>query len=199
MREQAAGRKTWLSLWQDYSDVLPETYCFLRDKVKSVAVLLTHSQPPMLLYTYGQGAKLFLYKGLPPISAVPEHASTSFWQCLPAKLRQFYTQTHNGWVQYASDAIGPLPLEQVYALSDPDFDVSAEIENQLPFKVEDVYAIFSNGGGDYLAIDCDKAQYSYANGVIWWHEKPLESERNLDFWTYMDGWISGQVEDMDNA
>lgn len=199
LQEQAAGKKTWLSLWQDYNNVLPETFAFLRDKVKGVAVLITQSQPPMLLYVYSKGVNNYLYKGFPPVIEAPNQDSIPFWQCMPDMLKHFYTHVHNGWVQYASDAIGPLPLQGVFPLTDPDFDVSADVEAQLPFDLNRVFAVFSNGGGDYLAIDCDKVPDSNTYGIIWWHEKPLEAEVNLDFWAYLDGWISGQVEDMDKA
>ncbi|KPB72138.1 hypothetical protein ALQ34_103205 [Pseudomonas syringae pv. maculicola] len=54
-------------------------------------------------------------------------------------------------------------------------------------------ALFSNGGGDYLAIDVSNSASD--KGLIWWHEQPLEPESGLDFFEVMDTWISIFLED----
>ncbi|OQR36496.1 hypothetical protein BWR59_02125 [Pseudomonas sp. Bc-h] len=53
--------------------------------------------------------------------------------------------------------------------------------------------LLSNGGGDYLAVDLNSLDDK--NGVIWWHEEPLQPEVGVGVFEVMDTWMSIFLED----
>jgi hypothetical protein len=132
--------------------------------------------------------------GLPiPIADVPERLRP-IWSRIPAKFRDFYTQLHDGWTFLPANSMGPLPLEDWAFLSDDKFDIDDDTARRLPIDISRTVAVFHNGAGDYLCLNC--AGNFEATGVIWWHEDP-ENPEPVDFWGVLDAWVGIFLEEAD--
>lgn len=200
LRQQDAGTQSWLAPWQAYQKLLPGVYEFLHQKVRGICVLLEDQKPPSLLYVYSRGENDYFYRGYPALDRASLEDRRDVWRKLPPHLQNFYSQLHNGWVFLVDDSLGPLPVQDIKFLSDYEWDAEPEDLEKLPFQLDQVIMVFSNGGGDYLALDLShgaEAAEDYA--LSWWHEEPLEPHLNFNFWELMDAWICGQVEDIDLA
>lgn len=200
LRRQSAGDKSWMEMWKPYRPLLPEVYDFLQHKVRGVCLLLKEPQPPSLLYVYSRGKNLYFFRGWPPLGDQVPEGKEDIWSCLLPGLQQFYRELHDGWTQLGSDAMGPLPVEDIEYLSDQDCELTPEEEARLPFRLSDVLTVFGNGGGDLLGLDLTHGvSASESHALAWWHEEPLAPMLNKNFWGLMGAWIGGQVEDVDLA
>ncbi|MEF8765144.1 hypothetical protein [Stenotrophomonas sp. A3_2] len=47
--------------------------------------------------------------------------------------------------------------------------------------------VFSNGSGDYVAVNADS--HDDSDGLIWWHEHPATPEFAIDVFRVMDAWM----------
>ena len=92
---------------------------------------------------------------------------------------------------------GRCRCHKIGRLSDPDWDIGRDVEARLPFRLNDALAVFANGAGDYLCADA--GQPGHDKAILWWHEEPDKPDVGEDFWAVMDGWVAGQVEDVDAA
>lgn len=198
LRSQEASRKTWAGPWEPFRERLPGVLDFLEHKVHGVCVLLKANQPPSLLYVYGRVEDLYFYRGGSALGDVVPDDPRSIWARLPLKLREFYSTLHNGWTELSSDSMGPLPLQDIEFLAGYDWsDDWPEEVNTLPFRLENVAAVFGNGGGDSLCLDLSLSQEVIeAHALCWWHEDVLEPDLDINFWDLLDGWICGQLEDV---
>ncbi|TDF81474.1 hypothetical protein E1573_16950 [Pseudomonas sp. H9] len=57
---------------------------------------------------------------------------------------------------------------------------------------ENWIAVFSNGAGDYVAVD---AKVEESGGLIWWHEEPKAPEFGVDIFEVMNAWMAIFLED----
>ena len=196
LRQQEEGVNGWANLWQPYKDLLPGVCDFLQHQVRGVCLLQEAQGPPSLLYVYSRGEKDYFYQGRPALGSPPPENRDAIWKHLPPRLQQFYVSLHDGWTELSSNALGPLPLAEIELLSDQDWELEPGDEDRLPFRLDQVLTVFGNGGGDLIGLDFGSGTpEEYA--LVWWHEEPMEPDTGQNFWALLDGWISGQMEDMD--
>lgn len=196
LRQQEQGVKSWAQLWQPYQTLLPGVYDFLQHQVRGVCLLREEQSPPSLLYLYSHGDADYFYRGYPALGSQQPGENHAAWKHLPPRLQEFYATLHNGWTELSSDATGPLPLADIELLSDQDWELEPGDEDRLPFRLDQVLTVFRNGGGDLLGLDFGSGA-AEDHALAWWHEEPLKPDVDLNFWALMDGWISGQMEDVD--
>jgi hypothetical protein len=147
-----------------------------------------------LLYLYADGGgDLNFSRGGAPVTDVPARLRP-IWDRIPARLRGFYTQLHDGWTFQPANSMGPLPIKDWAFLSDDKFDIADDTAHRLPIDTEKIVAVFHNGAGDYLCLNC--AGNGEASGVIWWHEDP-ENPEPVDFWGVLDAWVGIFLEEAD--
>lgn len=195
LRQQEQGIKSWAALWQPYQNLLPGVYDFLQHQVRGVCLLREEQSPPSLLYVFSEGDANYFYRGYPALGSQQPEDSHNVWKHLPPRLQEFYATLHNGWTYLSSDAMGPLPLADIELLSDQDWDLEPGDEAALPFRLDQVLTVFRSGGGDLLGLDFG-AGAPEDQALAWWHEEPLKPDVSQNFWALMDGWISGQMEDV---
>lgn len=198
LRSQEAGEKTWAKPWEPYREFLPGVLDFIEHKVHGVCVLLEAGKPPSLLYFYSEEGDNYFYQGELPLGDTVPDDPRQIWARLPPKLREFYATLHNGWTTISF--MGPVPFDSIKFLSDFDGndDWPEEVHTQLPFRLENVATVFNNGAGDHIGLDLS-LDTPENHALVWWHEDVLEPDLNLNFWDLMDGWICGQLEDVDLA
>jgi hypothetical protein len=194
LEQQQNGVPTpWVPMWEPLEEVLPSVLAFLREKVLGVAVLLEPEAAPALVYFYQSPKKYRFYRGgLPMDRKIPERIR-EVWASFPPLLCSFYA-FHDGWTYLPSNALGPLPMEDMSFLSDEDWDI--ENPSALPFDPAKVIAIFASGGGDYLCLDTGNPDAEgIATALIWWNEEPDDPDMNVDFWPTLDEWMKVGFED----
>lgn len=199
-QQNISGGKGWVSPWMPYQNLMPGVLGFLQHKVRGVCVLLEEHKQPSLIYVYSHGEENYFHRGSIALGSKIPEGKQDIWERLPPRLRSFYSQVHNGWTMLSSNAIGPLPVEDIEFLADYDWDLEPSDQTRLPFQLDKVITVFSNGGGDYLGLDLEqKPQAVEDHALVWWHEEPLEPDVDQNFWALMDAWIIGQMEDVDSA
>jgi hypothetical protein len=162
--------------------------------LKRLYVMREQDDTLSLLYLYTVGGKdLNFFRGRAPIADVPERLRP-IWDWVPAKFRDFYTQLHDGWTFLPANSMGPLPVEDWAFLSDDKFDIDDDTARRLPIDISRTVAVFHNGAGDYLCLNC--VGNGEATGVIWWHEDP-ENPEPVDFWGVLDAWVGIFLEEAD--
>ena len=196
LSQQEQGENGWIDLWQPYQDLLPGVYDFLQYQVHGVCLLQEEHSPLSLLYLYSAGSADYFYRGYPALGSPPPQDRDALWKHLPPRLQEFYLTLHDGWTELSSDALGPLPLADMELLSDQDWEMEPGQAETLPFRLDQVLTVFRNGGGDLLGLDFGSGAPE-DHALAWWHEEPLAPDVNQNFWALMDGWISGQLEDVD--
>jgi hypothetical protein len=200
LRSQEAGRKMWAEPWKAYRELLPGVLGFLERKVHGVCVLLEEGKPPSLLYVFSSGkTDYYFYRGGPAVGDTIPEDRRALWQRLPSTLQVFYSKLHDGWTSLSSDSMGPLPVKDIELLSDWTGDMEPDEISRLPFRIDDVVMVFGNGGGDSLCLDLGLGAAAEDHALVWWHEDPFEPDLDQNFWALMDGWICGQLEDVDLA
>jgi hypothetical protein len=197
LQDQQQGRKLALyAYWNNFAAQVPTVFNFLNNFARPVVVLAEQNKEVSLLYPFTAQDVLYFYRGHPVLGAVPARFA-AVWPRIPAQLRDFYLNVHNGWTFLSSNAMGPLPVEDWAFLSDDKFDIDEETAARMPCDINKVLTVFHNGGGDYLCLDFS-APDGVATGLIWWHEEP-DTPEVVDFWAYLDGWTSIFFEDADKV
>ncbi|WP_440778655.1 SMI1/KNR4 family protein [Pseudomonas syringae] len=164
--------------WRDFSSKLPWVLSLLDKCLLGTAILggsLTE-----LLYVFYDTNGLYYYIGGEPLAN--SDTPTAFGE----KLSEFYKRVHNGFTFHPANSMGPQKLCDCIYVSDLIDEENTDFAKQW-------LTILSNGGGDYFAIDLNN--FTDKNGVIWWHEQPLEPELGMDVFGVMDTWISIFLED----
>jgi hypothetical protein len=101
-------------------------------------------------------------------------------------MADFYNTLHDGFTYYPAESMGFRKAQDLCSVADLIDEEDTEFaKNWL--------ALFSNGGGDYVALDLGFS--SENRGVIWWHDQPLEPELNVNIFKIIDTWISIFLED----
>lgn len=137
-----------------------------------------------LAYIFHDGSSIFYYVGGKPIEA--EVAESFSFKHLPSRLKSFYREVHDGFTFFPARSMGPQPLADQSRVSD------------LVDDIDDSFAagwitVFSNGGGDYVAVNADSR--SDSDGLIWWHENPATPEFDINVFNVMDAWMGIFLED----
>ncbi|MDU8647338.1 hypothetical protein [Pseudomonas amygdali] len=164
--------------WQTFSDELPWVTSLLDKCLLGTAILVGSSIE--LLYIFHDNNGLYYYIGGEPLSRSDNAL------IFGGRIADFYYTIHNGFTFYPAQSMGPQKIEDCVFVS----DLIDEHDTDFAAKW---LAVFSNGGGDYLAVDTINAAND--NGLIWWHEQPLEPESGVVFFEIMDTWMSIFLED----
>ena len=193
--EQEHGRRlALLTDWSAFAAEWPSVQDFLRTTLKRLSLSREQDGALSLLYLYTVGGNdVNVYRGRAPLADVPQRLRP-IWNRIPAPLRDFYTRLHDGWTFLPANSMGPLPVADWAFLSDDKFDIDAATARALPIDIAQTVAVFHNGAGDYLCLDC--AGKGEATGVIWWHDDPGRPEP-VDFWDVLDAWVGIFLEEAD--
>lgn len=175
--------KRTLTQWDTYRpdfDDLPE---YLKAHLLDVE-LIHHDGMYTLLYAVrtAESGKTVYYEGRNPKTQQAPPAIAAVWSKFPATFQRFYAEFHNGWYHLASGAMGPLPIENMFPLSDEEWGILEDIGPQ-PIDMKSTFAFFSNGAGTHLCVEfkADKMQ------TLLWSAKEAP-KYGLDFWPVLDSW-----------
>jgi hypothetical protein len=160
-------------LWEPVKTLLPGTLDGLKKKLSGVALLLTASRPPSLLYLFGLDSNFYAHRGFAPVSRLPELGVR-----LSADLQPLYG-LHDGWVDFFSGDFGPVPSGQWR-------HIGAEEDGTGGFL-----GIFSNGSAA-LGFDLEDGT---GDAYALWPDDD-EVEEVPDFYAALDQWLAGQLKDI---
>lgn len=168
--------------WNSFSNEFPSIIALFNDCLLGTALLL--GDDVELAYIFHDGSSFFYYVGGKPIEA--EVAESFSFKHLPSRLKSFYREVHDGFTFFPTRSMVPQPLADQSRISD------------LVDDIDDSFAagwitVFSNGGGDYVAVNSDSR--SDSDGLIWWHENPATPEFDIDVFNVMDAWMGIFLED----
>ncbi|MNJ63841.1 hypothetical protein D3C77_597660 [compost metagenome] len=137
-----------------------------------------------LLYIFHDSNGFYYYVGGAPLGK--NFPGSNKVKLLPWKLSEFYVKVHNGFTFFPAQSMGPQKIENTMCVADL-------IDEEDVKFAEEWLTVFSNGGGDYLAVDLKSKDLD--EGVIWWHEEPVDPELDVNVFDIMDSWISIFLED----
>ena len=149
--------------------------------------LLEIDSKPALLYTFRNPKGDYLhYVGYTPLPSLqlPTGTKNLPW---PATFSEYYRNVHNGWYEVESQALGLLPQDEFFWLSEKEWGILDEIS--IEFSLDKVLAVFSNGAGGYLCWNFNTVEPS---GVVWWDD---EAPDGVDFWDILDEWSAMGIEE----
>lgn len=178
----AGPSKTWIPAeWSGFSEKLPWVLKWLKSCVIGTVIIVTDRV--YLGYVFLDKGTPSLYLGGLPLKDSPPNKYVSL---MPSDLQTFYRDLHDGFVFYPSFSMGPERSDDLAFISELCDEEEPELLRLL--------SIFSNGGGDSIALDLDSHLF---DTYIWWHEEPTTPERTEDMWPLMDTWISIFLENTD--
>lgn len=184
---EKAKVKHIISLWQKYyREEFSVLLGVFKNRLKNVHLLELDGKPA-LLYIFKNSKKESLhYVGYAPLPSwqLPAVAEKLPW---PAKLLEFYKNIHNGWYEVESHALGLLPLDEFFWLSEKEWGILDEIS--IDFSLDKVLAVFSNAAGGYL---CWNFNTNEPSGLVWWDD---EEPDVADFWDILDEWSAMGIEE----
>lgn len=164
--------------WRAFCDELPWLTALLDRCLLGTAILA--GSPTELLYIFHDANGLYYYIGGEPLTDSDNPSAFG------TRLSEFYKGVHNGFTFHPSHSMGPQKISDCTYISELIDEESTDFAAKW-------LTILSNGGGDYLAIDLNNLTDS--NGIIWWHEQPMEPETGKGVFGVMDTWISIFLED----
>ncbi len=199
-QQRDTGRANVSELWREMETELPSVLEFLRNNLQGIGVMTEENNRSWLIYFYTIDGEIYFYKGGVPLGKAIPPELIERYKLMPSKLRYFHSSVHNGWTFLPSNALGPLPVEDTFFLSELEWDMEEGDEEKLPFKLENVLAVFANGGGDYLCLDTgEEKNPELSMALIWWHEEPLAPDMYVNFWPAMNEWMKTGFEEADPA
>lgn len=182
-----------ISLWQhtcgrEFSRVITHLNTHLTD-----VFLLLHKGQLLLLYAIRNkdGVVYYYEGGFPQLSARSPYLQAR-WQQLPAALQRFYETLHNGFYYSSSGNMGLVPLQSLLKLSDKEWPILEELDEDLELNLETSYGFFKNGMGDYLVLDLEK-ENTGEEAILWYSQE--EPEYELPFWEVVDEWTALGIEE----
>lgn len=180
-----------LNEWSKFSYQFQSTLQYLQSNLVDVE-LIFHKNKYALLYSIkNKAGSLVFYEGGNTYAKDVPLNIRQVWDKIPATFTDFYDQLHNGWVYYASQSNGVLPIEDVIILGDLDWGFLETIDlASLPFRLENCIGFFNNGMGDYACIDLNSEDEK--QGFIWWNTKP--PKLNVEIWPIIDEWTKIGIE-----
>ncbi|MBA3020569.1 hypothetical protein [Propionicimonas sp.] len=165
---------------------LSNTLAYLRAHLTDVE-LLRVDQEYFLLYslTNTEGAPRYYVGGNPLRPNFGENqALRQQWSQLPAALRSFYEELHDGFYEFSSRSSGLDGLRNVLRLADLEWGIIDQLGLELQLDLETSYAFFNNGGSGYVVLDLSNAQDEQA--TLWWANS--EPRYGINFWDLIDDW-----------
>lgn len=164
-----------LNYWKSFSVLLPRTMTIFEEYLDDVFII-THKEQVKMVYLFLIDEDYIVYVANYP-------TSDSKIAILPEKLREFYTQIHNGWFESISGGLGLLPLEKIQFLDESEWGLTDEILQSV--ELSKTYYVFHNAGGGYLCINTEDA--ANPKSLVWWtNDQP---KIGIDFWSFLDSWI----------
>ena len=168
--------------WNIFRNDLPWVFSLLERCL--IGTVIVAGEDVELAYIFHDANGLYYYVGGLPLSS--SSSSDNKFAALTGKLSRFYSSVHNGFTFFPARSAGPEKQED-------DSFVAELIDEEETSFADDWMTIFSNGGGDYLAIDLNGQDQD--KGIIWWHEEPMDPETDVNIFEIMDTWISIFLED----
>jgi hypothetical protein len=160
-------------LWDPVRAMMPRTLDALEKNLSGVALLLTASRPPSLLYLFGLESSFYAHRGFAPTTTLPDPGVR-----LSADLLPFY-RLHDGWVDFFSGDFGLTPSAQWRRIGAGDDGTGGFL------------AVFSSGSAA-LGFDVDEdGGKAY---TLWPGDE--EVEEVPDFWAALDEWLAEQLEEI---
>ena len=178
-----------ISLWEQcYPHEFRTLLRVFRQYLLTVEVL-AHATECSLLYVFqNPRGEILHYLGQAPVP--PHHLPATLggfpW---PDRFAPFYTQLHNGWYEVVSHAVGLLPLDETFLLSEHEWGLLEELDLPPTFSLANVVGVFSSGAGGYLCWDFNAAAPA---GLIWWDDEAPDA---VDFWDLLDEWSAMGIYD----
>ncbi|MHA7116889.1 SMI1/KNR4 family protein [Pseudomonas promysalinigenes] len=168
--------------WNSFSNEFPSVISLFNGSLLGTVLMLGASVK--LVYVFHDANGLYYYVGGMPVEAYT--ADNVNFNGLPARLQEFYRDVHDGYTFFPARSMGPQSLgdqSRVSDLVDEDDDSFAK----------QWITVFSNGAGDYVAVDA--AKRGDTEGLIWWHEHPMVPELDVDVFEVMNAWMAIFLED----
>jgi len=177
--------------WSKYDYQFQSTLNYLKINLTDVELLFNDGKYSLLYSVKNKSGDIVFYEGGNPLAKELPNNIKEVWHKIPKTFTDWYDQLHNGWVYFASQSNGILPVEDVIILGDLDWGILEEIDSEsLPFKLENCIGFFNNGMGDYASIDLNCQNKNM--GFIWWHTKP--PKLNIEIWPIIDEWTKIGIE-----
>jgi hypothetical protein len=168
----------WRACYPHEFDVLLEAFAKylvsvqLVEADKRIALLYTFKNPKGQYVNYIGHTPLLPHQVPAAIQGLP-------W---PDKFLGFYTHVHNGWYEVESHAMGLMPVEEAFPLSDMEWGIVEELS--IDYALDKVLAVFSNSAGGYLCWNFNTGEPS---GLVWWDDEEPDA---ADFWDILDEWAA---------
>ncbi len=176
---------TAVGAWTEtVGSVMPSTIEALRTHATDVEVMRLGPWH-MLLYTVRVNRKESRYfiGGNPLQPVFPKEGGVQrWWADVPITLQRFYEQTHDGFHDLKTRALGPSQLRDVRSV--PDVDPASMDE-----RLKSVFTFFVDPEGRYLLIDLRHASDGHAD--VWNPGTPPTAR--VAFWPVVDSWVSAAV------
>lgn len=167
--------------WSAFSNEFPSVIALFNDSLLGTALLL--GDKVELLYIFHDASGFYYYVGGMPVEGGIESGE---FMNLPSRLQDFYRDVHDGYTFFPARSMGPLSLSD-------QLRVSNLVDEEDDSFAENWIAVFSNGGGDFIAVDANHQDDT--EGLIWWHEDPMAPEKGVDIFQVMDAWMAMFLED----
>lgn len=168
--------------WQLFANDLPWILSLL--DVGLIGTAVVHDSALELLYIFHDANGLYYYTGGLPLGQISTEPAA--FCPFKGKILRFYHEVHNGFVFHPAQSMGPQKIEHTSCVADLIDEENAEFASSW-------VTLLSNGAGDYLAVDI--ASSNDSEGIIWWHDQPLEPETGVNVFEVMDSWMSTFLED----
>ncbi len=167
--------------WATFEGVLSLVYEYICDNLISLDLVFFNDRYHLVYGLKSEYEEEVLYY---QASNPKDIQDTDYLKLLPEKLKQFYL-FQDGWVYLASGTMGIMPIEEIFRLSEYDWEIEESNEfDSLTVNLESSIAIFSNGMGGYISFD---ERMGELKSMIWWAtEFPTF---NIEFWPTLDTWI----------
>ena len=190
-----------LKIWEEsVFNELNKTIKYLKNNLIEVDLIIyndvvTNKEKISILYTIKQETKkeydISYFEGNFNIEFDKNNILEQNWKKIPKKLFEFYTNIHNGFHFYGDNA-GLDELKDVTYLNNYyDIEDFEEYENLQSINLEMTFGFFSNGAGDYVAIDISRSDEN--NAIVLYHDD-FEESYNVNFWNEVDKWIVDMIE-----
>lgn len=168
--------------WNSFSNEFSTVISLFSECLLGTVLLLGDAVE--MAYVFHDGKSFYYYVGGAPVEG---RAVEGFQlERLPGRLQDFYREVHDGYTFFPARSMGPQCLCDQSRISDlVDEDGGCHAENWI--------TVFSNGGGDYVAVEADK--HAGAEGLIWWHEDSASPELGIDIFEVMNAWMGIFLED----
>ncbi|MED3122634.1 SMI1/KNR4 family protein [Bacillus wiedmannii] len=177
-----------LNIWgRNVGTELRNTISYLNKHLTNVEILDVEGAYSILYTIRNSKGDILYYEGCNPQKGQKNIELEDAWDKIPASIRSFYENVHDGFYYYASESMGLVPLELVTYLGNEDIEWSIidDLEESIKINLDSSFGFFTNGMGSYVAIDYNNC---IDNTATFWSAK-LKPKYNIDFWGYVDEWI----------